>query len=182
MCISDIGMMELEGMTFWSHHGCLESEKKKGNLFIVDFKGEMDMSRATESDALEDTVNYAEIYEVIRTEMEKPSELLEHVAGRIVKAVAERFPEFVRFSVRVSKRRPPVGGAVQWSRITLQSGQPVNSIGPLPATPGPSPYSSYRWLLAAKAHRAICLPLERVEKCQFRSSGYPSTNKNKHEE
>ena len=163
MCISDIGMMELEGMTFWSHHGCLDSEKKKGNLFIVDFKGEMDMSRAAESDALEDTVNYAEIYEVIRKEMEKPSELLEHVAGRIVKAVAERFPEFVRFSVRVSKRRPPVGGAVQWSRITLQSGQPVNSIGPLPATPGPSPYPG-------------------VGKCQFRSSGYPSSNKHKHEE
>ena len=119
MCISDFGIIELEEMSFWAHHGCLEHEKKKGNLFIVDFKGEMDMSKAAESDALEDTVNYAEIYEVIRKEMEVPSELLEHVAGRIVKAVAERFPEFVRFSVRVSKRRPPVGGAVQWSRITI---------------------------------------------------------------
>ena len=119
MCISDIGIIELEEMRFWAHHGCLESERKKGNLFIVDFKGEMDMSRAVESDDLEDTVNYADIYKVIQKEMEKPSELLEHVAGRIVKAVAERFPEFVRFSVRVSKRRPPVGGAVQWSRITI---------------------------------------------------------------
>ena len=35
---------------------------------------------------------------------------------------------------------------------------------------GPSPYSSYRWLLAAKAHRAICLPLERVGKCQLQQT------------
>ena len=119
MCISDIGIIELEEMRFWAHHGCLESERKKGNLFIVDFKGEMDMSKAVESDDLEDTVNYAEIYEVIKEEMENPSELLEHVAGRIVKAVAGRFPMIVRFSVRVAKRRPPVGGPVQWSRVTL---------------------------------------------------------------
>lgn len=36
---------------------------------------------------------------------------------------------------------------------------------------GPSPYSSCRWLLAAKAHRAICLPLERVGKCLLHTNG-----------
>ena len=119
MCISDIGIIELEEMRFWAYHGCLESEKEKGNLFFVDFRGEMDMKAAAESDRLEDTVNYGEIYEIVRTEMAEPSELLEHVAGRIVKASAARFPEFVRFSVRVSKKNPPVGGPVQWSRVTL---------------------------------------------------------------
>ena len=119
MCISDIGIIELEEMRFWAYHGCLESEKEKGNLFLVDFSGEMDMRAAAESDRLGDTVNYGEIYEIVKAEMEVPSELLEHVAGRIVKAIAARFPEFVRFSVRVSKRRPPVGGPVQWSRVTL---------------------------------------------------------------
>jgi len=119
MCISDIGIIELEEMRFWAYHGCLEDEKKNGNLFLVDFKGETDMRAAAESDRLGDTVNYGEVYETVKAEMEKPSELLEHVAGRIVKAIAGRFPEFARFSVRVSKRRPPVGGPVQWSRVTL---------------------------------------------------------------
>ena len=119
MCISDIGIIELEEMRFWAYHGCLESEKGKGNLFLVDFRGEMDMRSAADSDRLGDTVNYGEIYEIVKAEMEVPSELLEHVAGRIVKAIATRFPEFERFSVRVSKRRPPVGGPVQWSRVTL---------------------------------------------------------------
>lgn len=119
MCISDIGVIELEGMRFWAYHGCLESERSKGNLFLVDFRGETDIRKAVENDRLEDTVNYGEIYEVVRQEMEVASDLLEHVAGRIVRAVSDKFPEFVRFSVRVSKQMPPVGGCVQWSRVTL---------------------------------------------------------------
>ena len=113
------GILELEGMEFRAYHGCLERERLAGNDFVVDFRGEMDMSAAAESDRLEDAVNYALIYDVVAEEMAKPSDLLEHVAGRIVKVLAERFPEFVSFSVRVSKKRPPVAGIVQWSRVTL---------------------------------------------------------------
>ena len=114
-----IGILELEGMEFRANHGCLERERIVGNDFVVDFRGEMDMSAAAESDNLEDAVNYALIYDVVAEEMAKPSDLLEHVAGRIVKVLETRFPEFISFSVRVSKRRPPVAGTVQWSRITL---------------------------------------------------------------
>jgi len=119
MCISDIGIIELEEMRFWAFHGCLESERSKGNLFLVDFRGELDMRKAAGSDKLEDTVNYGLVYDLVKEEMSMPSDLLENVAGRIVRRIAEKFPEFVRFSVRVSKRRPPVEGPVQWSRVTL---------------------------------------------------------------
>ncbi|MBQ3250480.1 MAG: dihydroneopterin aldolase [Bacteroidales bacterium] len=115
----NIGTIELEGMEFKAYHGCLEREKVVGNDFVVDFRGEMDMSAAAESDDLRDAVNYAEIYDVIKEEMAKPSDLLEHVTGRIVKALEEKFPQFISFSVRVSKKRPPVSGVVQWSRITM---------------------------------------------------------------
>ena len=115
----NIGTLELEGMEFRAHHGCLERERVAGNDFVVDFRGEVDMSAAAQSDRLEDAVNYALIYEIVAEEMAKPSDLLEHVAGRIVKSVAEQFPEFISFSVRVSKKRPPVAGIVQWSRVTL---------------------------------------------------------------
>lgn len=106
-------------MEFKAYHGCLEQEKARGNLFIVDFRGELDLSAAAESDALDDTLNYAEIYEIVAEEMSIPSELLENVAGRIVKAIEKRFPQLVRFSVRISKKRPPVEGIAQWSRVTL---------------------------------------------------------------
>ena len=117
--MKNIGTIELEGMEFKAYHGCLEQEKARGNLFVVDFRGDLDLSAAAESDNLNHTVNYADIYDIISYEMSIPSELLENVAGRIVKEIEKRFPQFVSFSVRVSKRKPPVDGVAQWSRVTL---------------------------------------------------------------
>ena len=120
--MNDIGVIELEGMEFKAYHGCLEQEKVRGNAFTVDFRGELDLSAAAESDDLSDTLNYGEIYEIVADEMSVPSELLENVAGRIMKAIQARFPQLVRFSIRVSKKRPPVDGVAQWSRVTLFHG------------------------------------------------------------
>ena len=117
--IDSKGIIELEGMEFHSFHGVLDREKITGNLFVVDFRGELDMRAAAESDDLNDALNYAEIYDVIAAEMAVPSELLEHVAGRIVKAIEAKYPELESFSVRISKKRPPVDGVAQWSRVTL---------------------------------------------------------------
>lgn len=117
--MNNIGIIELEGMEFKAYHGCLPQEKVRGNNFIVDFRGELDVSAAAESDNLENTLNYADIYDIVSEEMSIPSELLENVAGRIVKSIAARFPQLESFSIRVSKSKPPVDGIVQWSRVTL---------------------------------------------------------------
>ena len=117
--MNNIGIIELEGMEFKAYHGCLPQEKVRGNNFIVDFRGELDLSAAAESDNLEDTLNYADIYDIVSEEMSIPSELLENVAGRIVKSIAARFPQLESFSIRVSKSKPPVDGIAQWSRVTL---------------------------------------------------------------
>lgn len=117
--MKNLGIIELEGMEFKAYHGCLEQEKVRGNEFVVDFRGELDLSAAAGSDNLNDTLNYAEIYDIVAEEMSVPSELLENVAGRILKAIEKQFPQLVSFSVRVSKKRPPVDGVTQWSRVTL---------------------------------------------------------------
>lgn len=116
------GIIELDGMEFRAFHGCLDSEKENGNTFTVDFRGMTDMSKAASDDRLEDTADYGILYRIIAGEMEKRSDLLEHVAGRIVKAIEKGMPEFRSFSVRVSKKNPPVGGQCSWSRITMYGG------------------------------------------------------------
>ena len=117
--MKNIGTIELEGMEFKAYHGCLEQEKVRGNSFTVDFRGELDLSAAADSDNLNHTVNYADIYEIISYEMSIPSELLENVAGRIVKEIEKKFPQLVSFSVRVSKKKPPVDGCGSQSFLML---------------------------------------------------------------
>ncbi|MGN0189501.1 MAG: dihydroneopterin aldolase [Candidatus Cryptobacteroides sp.] len=112
-------IIELEGMEFHSRHGCLGHERTEGNFFTVDFRGETDFSKAAESDSLEDTADYGKIYDITAREMAEASNLLENVAGRIVKAVKKEFPQFSSITVRVSKRNPPVAGKAGWSRVTI---------------------------------------------------------------
>lgn len=115
--------IDLEGMTFHSYHGCLEHEKIQGNRFVVDFEGELDICAAAASDALEDTADYGKVYSIVAEEMEKPSNLLENIAARIAGRIETEIPEFITFSVRVSKQNPPVSGACQWSRVTVRGGK-----------------------------------------------------------
>ena len=115
-----IGTVELTGMEFLSRHGCLEIEKVVENLFVVDFSGEYDMSAAMRSDDLHDAVDYGDIYDIVAAEMAVPSNLLEHLAGRICDVIAARHPELISFSISVSKRRPPVNGIAAWSKVTVK--------------------------------------------------------------
>ena len=118
--IEEKGILELDGMEFYACHGCLEHEKAAENLFTVDFRAETDMRKAAGNDRLEDAVDYGKIYDTIAAEaVGKHSDLIEHLCGRIVEAIATRFPSLENFSIRVSKKRPPVNGVAAWSRVTL---------------------------------------------------------------
>ena len=95
-------------MRFFAHHGCFAEERTIGNYFIVDFAAETDMTAASESDNLDDALNYQVIYN-----------LLEHVAGRILRHFRRVFPEIASASVSISKLNPPLGGEVGASRVTM---------------------------------------------------------------
>lgn len=128
------GTIELLGMEFHAFHGCLPEERAAGNRFVVDFRCEYDIEKASRSDRLEDTLNYAEVYDIVAREMSIPSDLLEHVAGRIARALKESHPELGAFSVSVAKQNPPVQGKAAWSRVTVRSEaepeyDPTNYIG-----------------------------------------------------
>lgn len=107
-------------MEFHAFHGCLEKEKLEGNTFLVDFHGEADLSKASESDNLADTIDYSKVYAAVKAEMDKPSDLLENVCGRIVNALRKDFPEFRKIKITVSKKNPPVGGECAWARVSME--------------------------------------------------------------
>ena len=101
----------LEGMEFYAYHGVNESEKTQGQRFIVDVEMVTDLSRASESDVLRDTVNYSRVYRLVKEIVEGPSrDLIEAVAGEISGRVLQAFP-IEQIRVRVSKPDVPLKGA-----------------------------------------------------------------------
>ncbi|MCB0822313.1 MAG: dihydroneopterin aldolase [Bacteroidales bacterium] len=102
----------LEGMEFHAYHGCFAEEQVTGNTFYVDIYFDTDTSMAEDTDDLNETVNYAEVYEIIKAQMEIKSKLLENVGKRIIDAITKRFPEVETIELKVSKMNPPIGGKV----------------------------------------------------------------------
>ncbi len=105
-----MGLIQLEGMEFYSFHGHYPEEQIVGSRFVVDLTIETDMSRPSESDNLSDAVDYQRAYEIVRAEMEKKSYLLENIAGRIIKVLCAEIKGMESVTVKVSKLNPPVGG------------------------------------------------------------------------
>lgn len=110
------GKLELTGMKFHAFHGCLPFERKIGSEYIVDFEAEVDVDG---SDELNSTIDYSVIYNIVKAQMEQPSNLIEHVAGRIFKAIETEFPALEHFSIRLCKLAPPVEGPSDRACITL---------------------------------------------------------------
>ncbi|HCI55474.1 MAG TPA: dihydroneopterin aldolase [Bacteroidales bacterium] len=105
-----MGLIQLEGMEFYSFHGHYPEEQIVGSRFVVDLTIETDMSKPSESDNLSDAIDYQRAYEIVRAEMEKKSYLLENIAGRIIKALCAEIKGIESITVKVSKLNPPVGG------------------------------------------------------------------------
>ena len=111
----------LKGLEFYSFHGVSPQEREVGNTFLVDVTIECDLSKASLSDDLNDTINYAKVFELVKQEMEIPSLLLEHVGGRILRAILKQFEQAASVEVKVSKVNPPIGGQVEMIGVTLSA-------------------------------------------------------------
>ena len=114
-----MGLIEIEGMQFYAFHGHFEAEQIVGNNFQVDIQFETDFSKAAISDNLNDTINYQEVYNLIKKEMQKTSRLLENVAQRILDSIFKAFPEINICKVKISKLNPPMGGEIEKVSVTL---------------------------------------------------------------
>ena len=108
----------LEEMRFHAFHGVMDEERVIGGTFLVDISYIID-TKAVESDDIEDTISYAEIFDLVKEEMEKPSKLIEHVAGRIMKALKNKFPQLLKTTVKISKLNPPVNGEAKKATVTI---------------------------------------------------------------
>lgn len=103
------GTIQLKGMKFYARHGVLEQERKVGAWFTLDLFLQTGLEKAALSDDLNDTINYALVYELVKQAMDEPSLLVEAAAGRIAKLLFEAFPLIEQLTIRLMKDNPPAG-------------------------------------------------------------------------
>ena len=101
----------LRGMTFAARHGVLPNEHETYQRFVVDADLMLDLHAAGKHDDLADTVNYVEVYEIVRRTIEgAPKNLIEALAEEIADRMLAAFA--VMRSVRITVHKPsaPIHG------------------------------------------------------------------------
>ena len=115
----------LRGMRFLGRHGVELEERLEPQSIDVDVELEMDLSRPAESDELSDTIDYAAVFELVRSIVEGRSfRLLEALAGEIARAVVAAHgaddPRLASVEVRVRKPQAPLPGDFEAVEVTVR--------------------------------------------------------------
>lgn len=107
-----MGIIRLNKMLFYGYHGVDESEQSRGGMFEVDLELNMSLNKATDSDNLSDTIDYADVYQTVHDCLtEKRYYLLEALAGHIAETVLKDYPAD-KVVVKVRKPHAPVKGVL----------------------------------------------------------------------
>ncbi len=114
------GRISLEGLEFHAYHGIYPHERSSGNKFEVDVTVETEINPSAFADDLGGTLNYEELYAVIRAEMERPSKLLERVGHSMAGEILKKFPQAQSVVITIAKFNPPIGGVCKKAAVTIR--------------------------------------------------------------
>lgn len=116
--------ISITGLELHAFHGVNPREREHGQAFLLDLLLEADLSRACESDALGDTVNYAQVVKTAAAAFtSRPLYLIERAAEVVAQAVLEGFPAVAAVTVRVHKPDAPIKLTVSDITIEIHRGR-----------------------------------------------------------
>lgn len=101
--------IELRDLQFFSFHGLYEEEKKVGGEFVVDALAKFP-SENHDLTSINETVNYAALFAIIKDEMDHPRELLETIAQSIAEKIYAKYTLIKEIEIRIEKKRAPIVG------------------------------------------------------------------------
>ena len=111
----------LKGMIFYGYHGADKEENILGQRFEVDVKMGLNLAKAGETDALEDSVNYADVFAFVKMIVEgKSCRLLERVAALINEKIMETYPAIQEVTTSGHKPGGPIPGVLGDVVVTLK--------------------------------------------------------------
>ena len=98
----------------FGYHGLFDHERENGQDFYLDLSLSVDLTAAAISDSIDDTVNYAEITDLVVEEItSNPVNLIEKLAARIAERVLNQHLKVISVVVTVHKPQAPVAAQLK---------------------------------------------------------------------
>jgi dihydroneopterin aldolase len=112
-------IIQLHNLELFGYYGLYEEEKVLGAEFEVNISVKVEAPK-TGSVSIRDTVDYAEVYELVKTIFSQPQELLETICLDMATAIKGRFPLLIDLSIQIIKLHPPIIGFIGSVSVTYQ--------------------------------------------------------------
>lgn len=119
--MSNLITISLNNVRFRAYHGLYPEERQKGNDFVVNMQV-MYTPRTSNISSLDETIDYAALFDIINTTMQKPVDLLETLLQDIAEAVHTKFPKVKEIIVSVEKLNPPIDKFTGSAAVTYKAG------------------------------------------------------------
>ena len=111
----------VDGLVIHAHHGVMKHESKVGQRFAIDLFLSIDLSDASRSDKLADTVSYAAIVDAAsRAFTARTFRLVEAAAGAVADAVLKEFPAVQSVRVTIHKPHAPISAIFNDVGVTIE--------------------------------------------------------------
>lgn len=113
--------ISIKGVHGFGYHGVFDFEARDGQDFYVDALLTLDLTKPSRSDALEDSVDYGAICDLILTEIKgERVQLIEALAGRIADAILRAYSKVDAVAITVHKPQAPVKAEVLDIAVTIE--------------------------------------------------------------
>ncbi len=123
-----LDIIRLHNAVFYAYHGVLSDEQNIGGKFEIDVELHCDLSEAKIHDALEYTVNYERVYNLMKKIVtEKKYYLIEALAHSLASGILSEFQKVHKVIIRVRKPSAPVHGVLDTVEVEIESERSNNA-------------------------------------------------------
>lgn len=100
--LDNLMTIHLNDVQFYGYHGLYKEEQKLGNNFIVNLSIDFFPS-VNKITAIEETIDYVSVYNIVKQRMQTPTPLLETIVGDIADAIFTQFKLAQKVNIQITK-------------------------------------------------------------------------------
>ena len=111
----------IKNLAFYGYHGVLNEERALGQKFFIDLELFCDLRKAGKSDDVKDTVDYSEVYKIVKKIVEEDRyNLLEALGEKIAAEILMAFSKVEELKIVIRKPGAPINGIFDYFAVEIR--------------------------------------------------------------
>jgi dihydroneopterin aldolase len=99
--------INLTDVQLYAYHGISVGEEKVGNPYIINLRVQFN-EKDNDFDNIKDTINYEELYNIVKQRMAIPTGLLEKICINIIRHIKHQYPFIKEIDLSIQKLQAPL--------------------------------------------------------------------------